>query len=199
VLRCASSPARTRRAYAGDLADDLLNGFIADKVLAAGLMRHAAQGRGKFRNFVLKSLSNFVTTKLRSEYAARALASGFDEGVIPSAAAGVITDRFEREWVQQVVRDALRMMEVECRAKGRSDMWEMFRLRVVDPMLQDVEPVDYEQIVQQLGIATPRQAMNLLANAKRAFLGHVEAAVGKYVSGDEIEAEIADLREIVGR
>ncbi len=78
-------------------------------------------------------------------------------------------------------------------------MWEMFRLRVVDPMLHDAEPADYGQIVRQLGIATPRQAMNLLANAKHSFMGHLEAAVGKYVSGEEIETEIADLREIVGR
>ncbi len=79
-----------------DLADDLLNSFIADKVLAAGLMRHADQSRGKFRNFVLKSLSNFVTTKLRGEYAARAVASGLDERFLASTTAGVITDRFER-------------------------------------------------------------------------------------------------------
>ena len=34
------------RRVPADLAEDLLQGFVADKVLAAGLLRHANQGRG---------------------------------------------------------------------------------------------------------------------------------------------------------
>jgi hypothetical protein len=67
-------------------------------------------------------------------------------------------------------------------------------------MLHDVAPIDYEQMVHQFDIGTPRQAMNLLANAKRCFWGHLRSAVGKYVSGEEqIDQEITQLREIVGR
>jgi hypothetical protein len=101
--------------------------------------------------------------------------------------------------VQQVVRDALQMMEADCKARGRSDLWEMFRWRVVDPMLRDAEPIDYGAIVQRLGIGTPRQAMNLLATAKRAFMGHLREAVGKYVKPNAIDGEIDDLRQIVDR
>jgi hypothetical protein len=45
-----------------------------------------------------------------------------------------------------------------------------------------------------------REAMNLLANAKRCFHKHLRTAVGRYV-GDEsgIDAEIADLHRIVSR
>lgn len=189
----------TRRVPA-DLADDLLHDFVADKVLAAKLVRKADQGRGKFRNFVLKSLSNFVTTRLRREYAARAMAAGLDEGRIASLSARRETDRFEQEWVQQVVRDAVQLMQADCHDRARSDLWEIFRLRIVEPMLHDAEPAEYDQIVRRLGIRTPRQAINLLASAKRCFLRHLRSAVGNYVSGDEkIDEEISDLRRIVGR
>ena len=189
----------TRRVPA-DLADDLLHGFVADKILAARLVRQADQGRGKFRNYVLKSLNNFVTTKLQREYAARATAAGLDETLIASPSSARGADRFEQEWVQQVVRDSLQLMQGDCKDRGRADLWDIFRLRVVEPMLNDAEPVDYGQIVQRFGIETPRQAMNLLANAKRCFLKHLRSAVGKYASGEtRIDEEIADLRRIVGR
>jgi hypothetical protein len=183
-----------------DLADDLLQGFVADKVLSAGLVRHADQGRGKFRNFVLKSLNNYANTKLQREFSDRARKVGLDEGLANIANNLKIIDRFEQEWVRQVVRDALNLMERDCRERRRADIWEVFRLRFVEPMLSGADPVDYDQIIRQFNIATPRQAINLLANAKRSFLTCLRLSVGKYVSSDEqIESEISDLREIVGR
>jgi len=183
-----------------DIAEDLVSGFVADKVLASGLVRHADKGRGKFRNFVLKSLNNFVTTKLRGELAARALIATGEDAVRAAVAPNTGADRFDQEWVHQVVHDALQMMEADCTRRGRQDMWEMFRLRVVEPMLHDASPVDYATIVQRLELETPRQAMNLLANSKRAFVGHLRVAVGKYVHDrEQIDEEIAALSEIVGR
>ncbi len=183
-----------------DLADDLLHDFVADKILARKLVHHADRGKGKFRNFVLKALNNFVTTKLKQEYAARAMASGLDESTLAVLATRSGTNRFEQEWVQQVVRDALELMESDCEGRDRSDLWEIFYLRVVDPMLHGAEAADYGQVVRRFGIQTPRQAMNLLANAKRCFAKHLRAAVGRYVyNEDQIDEEIADLREIVGR
>ena len=183
-----------------DLADDLLQGFVADKVLAAGLLRHADRERGKFRNFVLKSLNNYITTKLRGEYAARAMTAGIDEALISSLCHDSGIDRFEQEWVQQIVQDALRLMEAECHARGRRDIWDVFCLRVVEPMLEGAEPIDYSVLVQRFGFETPRQAINLLANAKRCFTKHLRSAVGRYVSDNsQVDEEIADLRRIVTR
>ncbi|MCH7728884.1 MAG: sigma-70 family RNA polymerase sigma factor [Planctomycetes bacterium] len=181
-----------------DLVDDLLQDFVADRFLAKKLVHHADQGKGKFRNFLLKSLSNFATTRLKREYAARAMAADMDGSVLALASCEC-DDRFDQEWLQQVVRDALELMEADCRDRGRSDLWEVFRLRVVDPMLHDAVPADYQQIVGRFHVETPRQAINLLANAKRCFVKHLRAAVGRYVHDDAlVDEEIADLREILG-
>ena len=189
----------TRRIPA-DITDDLLQGFVADKVLAAGLVRHADQGRGKFRNFILKSLSNYVATRIRREASTHGRAKALDERLIAAAAENDDVDAFEQQWVQQVVHDALRSMEADRRQCDRADMWEIFRLRVVEPALNDAQPIDYEQLVERFGLRLPRQAMNLLANAKRLFERHLRTAVSRYVSDDtEVQKEIADLREIVGR
>ena len=186
------------RRIPADLADDILQGFIADKVLGAGFLRHANQGRGKFRNFVLKSISNYATTKLRKEHAVQKSVKGFDEKLITSIKANEETDLFEQEWVKQLVQDALRLMEADCRNRDRTDMWRIFQLRVVEPIFKNAKPAQYEQVIRQFGLKTPRQAINLLANAKRCFTKNLRLAVGKYVKNDkDIETEISDLLRII--
>jgi len=183
------------RHVAPDDADELVQAFIADKVLAAQLIRHADQQRGKFRNFVLKSLNNFVTTRRRGQMRpSRPLEPALLAAEQPRF---TVDDVFDRQWVQQVVADALHMMASDCESRGRADMWEILRLRVVEPVFRGAEPLGYEQIVQTFGFASPRQAMNLLASAKRCFLEHLRLAISKYVADDRIDEELADLREIV--
>jgi len=188
------------RRIPSDLADDLVHDFIVDKILSRKLIRCADQGKGRFRNYLLKALNNFVTTKLKREYSARAMASKLDVSALADTASHQYTDQFDREWVQQVVRDALELMQADCADNNRVDLWKVFCLRVVDPMLHNTKPMDYAEIVRQFQIETPRQAINLLVTAKRCFVRHLRTAVGRYVRGkEEIDNEIADLREIVGR
>jgi len=134
---------------------------------------------------------------MKAEWANRpaAMDSNWQQTDIRSAAA---SDCFDRQWAQQVVRETLLSMEAECSQKGRSDLWEVFRLRFAEPMMNDAEPVEYDQIIRRFRLESPREAMNLLANAKRSFLRHLRIVVGKYVSNDsEIDREIDDLRGIV--
>lgn len=188
------------RGLSGDLAEEMLQQFIADKIMAAKLLQKADQGRGKFRSFVVKSLNNFVNSKLKSLQKEQARTVALDEAEACLTVSSTAICRFEEEWVRQLVMDALGMMEADCEQRGRADLWGIFKRRVVVPLLTEVEPASYESVVEELGIDSPRQAINLLASAKRVFMRHLRAAVGRYVDGDEgIDREIADLRAIVER
>jgi hypothetical protein len=183
-----------------NLADDLLHDFIADKILARRILARADRDRGRFRNFMVKSLSNYASSRLKQLGGSEQRTVELDEAVLLSAASRQDTDRFDQEWVHSLVRDALALMEGECRQRGRLDLWEILHARAVAPILDGAPPIEYEQIVTRFGLETPRQAINLLATAKRAFMRHLRVAVGRYVEGEaRIEEEIADLREIVGR
>ena len=173
------------------LAEDLLQDFIVEKVLAKQLVAKADRNRGRFRNFVLKALNNFVSTRLRQE---RAVAD------IDVATLGddKHADKFDRQWAHRALYLALESMESECRQRGRSDLWDVMRLRLVEPILDGERPAEYGELVRQLGLQTPRQAMNLLVNAKRCFLRNLRLAVAEYVHDQEdIDVEIAELRRIV--
>jgi RNA polymerase sigma-70 factor (ECF subfamily) len=51
--------------------DDLLQGFVADKIIEQRLLDHAQEGRGKFRSFLLVTLNHYIISEHRSESAAK--------------------------------------------------------------------------------------------------------------------------------
>ena len=59
-LGCGATSRVVRRL--GDDVDDVLQAFVADKLLEREMLRHADEGRGRFRTFLLTSLNNFVTS-----------------------------------------------------------------------------------------------------------------------------------------
>lgn len=183
----------TRRLSA-DLAEELLQDFVSDRVLAAQLVSKADEARGRFRNFLLKSLNNFVATQL--ERLRRTRRRDLSDELLEALAAPLDADAFDREWITLVVSDALEQMQNDCKTRDRMDLWEVLQIRVVDPMLHGKEPVGYQEIVRRFDLGTPRKAMLLLVSAKRCFVRHLRLVVGKYVQGQErVDEEIDDLRD----
>src|SRR6059036_2878941 len=54
-----------------DRADDLLQGFVCDQVVAADLLADADRGRGRFRTFLLTALDRYVARVWRTETAGK--------------------------------------------------------------------------------------------------------------------------------
>ena len=50
-------------------AEDLLQGFVADKVIEQDLLKRAEQSRGKFRSFLLVTLNHYMISQHRSDAA----------------------------------------------------------------------------------------------------------------------------------
>ena len=66
----AYSPALRRylvegRRLPSETADDILQDFIAEKILGRKLLKFANRERGRFRSFLIASLSNFVASHAR--------------------------------------------------------------------------------------------------------------------------------------
>src|SRR5437763_7101935 len=64
--------------------------------------------------------------------------------------------------------------------RGRQDVWNIFKLRILDPMFWDTMPMPYNDLVKELKLRTPRQAINLLAAPKRVFERHIRTAIAVY-------------------
>jgi RNA polymerase sigma-70 factor (ECF subfamily) len=181
-------------------ASDLLQSFVADKIVERDLFARAERSRGKFRTFLLTALQRFVIDAARRRDGGRPTGPHLDD-VAPTAAAAAAaaaaapSRAFDQEWAAQVIGNTLARMEANCRQWGRLDLWEIFKGRVVAPAFDNAAPTPYEQIAPRFGFASNEQASNALVTAKRLFARLLREVIAEY-AGDraDVEEELRDLR-----
>ena len=184
-----------------DRAADLLQDFVADKVLERDLIAQADRQLGKFRTFLLVSLDRYWLNQLRNQEAQKRKvdrAEPLGEHADRLAAANAEADAFDTSWARNLLTETMKRMQTECEATGRKQLWEVFECRVLTPALQGAEPPGYDVIVRRFGFRSPSQASNSLATAKRMFARLLRSAVGEYAASDEeIDEELEDLRKVL--
>ena len=189
----------------GDESDDLIQEFIASKVLEKDLIAQANRDLGRFRTFVLAALDRFLIDSIRQKNAKKRSPNG---GVVVSMGEEAErirsdqtpSDAFDAAWARSVIDEALRRMRHQCETSGRADLWGVFECRLVDPILKGAPPADYQRLVQRFGLKSPAQASNVLITAKRMYARALRSVVAEYAWGDrETESEIMQLREMLAR
>ena len=182
-----------------DRADDLLQGFVADKIIEQNLLDHAEKARGKFRTFILSTLNHYVISQHRMDTAAkRAPVEGISDlgdGAALLEGGHDPAEQFNVAWARDLISEALRRMEAECRQFQRPDLWTVFEGRVLGPAFEGREALDYTMLVVQLELKAPLEACRLLAAAKRMFARSLRTVVQEYAGATgDAEAELEDLQ-----
>lgn len=186
-------------------ADDLVQEFVASKILEKDLIARANQQLGRLRTFLLTALDRFVKNQLRNERAKkRAPADGmvvaFDERQEGLPAGQRPSEAFDVAWARSVISQALEKMRDECELAGRKELWGIFECRVVGPTLEGTTPVDYAELIERFGFRSPTQASNALTTAKRMYARALRSAIAQYaLDQQEIESELIELKEILAR
>jgi hypothetical protein len=185
-----------------DEADTILQDFAEDKLLKEGWLRKADQDRGRFRDFLKTSLRNFVLNRLnRAEVKHAPLSLEDLEHELPEAPAAA--EEFSLEWARAVLAETLRRMEADCRSPGqdqprRTCIWEMFRIRLIDPIFHDEPQMPYDQLVERFGLKSPTDASNTLLSGKRIFKSHLERVIREYAGQDAAAAlELKELEDFL--
>jgi DNA-directed RNA polymerase specialized sigma24 family protein len=178
--------------------DDLLQGFIADKVVGRDLISQVRREKGKFRTFVAVALDRYVVSQLRRQRSTlRRPADGAVvplDGNDPADPTPSSFQAFNIAWASEVVSEARRRMRAECESSGRGDVWAVFEDRVVKPTLEDSPATPYGKLVERLGLASEAQAANLLVTGKRAFARALRSVVAEYVAEEcLVDSEVAAL------
>lgn len=182
-------------------AEDILQAFVAEKVIRQRLIARADQRRGRFRSFLLTVLDNFVRERLRASASGlgRALQRPMPLEAVASDHAGATgANTFEVEWARAALGRAIASMRDACRQ--RPEVWAVFEARTLGPALQGRDPEPYPALVDRLGLASAMRAANTLVTAKRMFERHLRDELGAYARDeDEAEQELRDLIEILSR
>jgi RNA polymerase sigma-70 factor (ECF subfamily) len=186
-----------------DKVEDLLQGFVSDQIVERNLIAHAEQRKGKFRSFLLLALNRYVTSQIRRETALKrsprdSVVTPLDEQQIVSANEQP-SAQFDREWAKQLVGETLSELKRQCTNSDRSDVWGVFEARIVSPLLEQTKPRPYDELARQYELATPLAAANLLTTAKRTFARLLRSAVAEYTHDNEVDSEVRELMNILGR
>jgi RNA polymerase sigma-70 factor (ECF subfamily) len=186
-------------------ADDLIQAFVAEKILEHEILSMADSRRGKFRSFLLTVLNRFVTNAFRDE---RRLKRGGGAGValegrILESIAAPDADpstQFDFEWATLVLNRTITQMRGECAELGREDVWGVFEARILGPTLYQRESLPYGELVSRFGLTSPEQASNILVTGKRMFSRCLRCVVGEYSEDEaELNDEVVELRNILAR
>lgn len=185
-----------------DQAEVLLQEFAEDKILKEGWLRRADPNRGKFRDFLKTSLRHFVLDRLNRAEARHAPVSLEElEQELPDPARP--GEEFDLTWVRAVLGETLRRMEANCCDPAadqprRTFIWEMFRIRLIDPVLNDAPQTPYDELIGRFALKSPTDASNLLLSGKRMFKTHLAKVIKEYAEQDTATAaEIQALEDFV--
>lgn len=191
-----------RKQIRADDADDLLQGFVCDQIVADDLISCIDRTRGRFRGFVLVALDRYVRRVWRSERAEKRapvtpLLQLNDQQAAPAQADDAV-DVFDLAWARQIVERAITETRSRCQVGRQEQVWEVFRCCVLAPLLEETPQPSHRELMHQLGFGSPQQVSNTLVTGKRLFARMLRRVVGEYASDeDEVEAELRDLWTIL--
>ena len=171
-------------------AAELLQAFVSDKVLEYQLLRHAQEGRGRFRTFLLTSLKRFAVDQFRS----RERLLDTQSGMSPRPSTPDADALVQAAWARALIHGVLESMRRECETNDRMDIWKVFECRIVKPLFESSPTISYEELAKACQITSPTQAANLLVTGKRMYARLLRQAVAEYeMRQEEIDHEIDEL------
>jgi len=185
-----------------DDAEDLVQNFILDKIITQNLIAAVNRNLGRFRNFLLTALDNFIRQHRRSMAALkrRPDAAGSLDDRFDAPSDSPPDDSFDIQWARDLLAHAIEQMKAECVASGQDRIFEVFRCRLLAPSVDAMPPMPYEQMVTQFCFQSPIQAANALVTAKRMFDRHLRSAIREYVQADsQIDQEIQELFHVLSQ
>jgi len=173
--------------------DDLVQSFIADKVVGKHILNEVDRGRGRLRSFLQKSLEHYGIDKARK----RSERTGHDpENIGEQAPTPDEVCLFDVQWAKRILNAAADKTEAYWQTQERPEMWVTLQGRSLHTLIRRPEPVGYDELSKQTGLPES-ELMKILPTAKRSFGRHLREVVGEYTRSEDIDSELADLMTVM--
>lgn len=194
------------KGYDNESAKDLTQKFFHEVILGRELIQKADQEKGRFRTFLLTSLDRFLISEHRRDAARKRRP---DQGVITldmEVLANIPTTETEKgpehlfcyAWASDILDQVLVALEEEYCGTGRPAHWYIFREKVVEPILGDVEEPSLTDLCRKYDIENEKKASNMLITVKRRFGSILHRTLRASAQSDhEVQDEIAELMNIL--
>jgi len=189
-------------------AKDLTQGFFHEVVLGRNLIEQADRTKGRFRTFLLVALNRYLINAREKHGARKRTPRGglvsldvVDMANLPSAMTTLTPeDTFTYAWVSALLDQVLRDVQAECRQDGKTVHWQVFRDRVLCPVMHGGEAPAMESLCEKYGIPHSTQASNMIVTVKRRFRALLAQRLRDSVMSDEeAEAEFQEIKRFLPR
>ena len=185
-------------------AEDLTQAFFIH-LLNSDFLRLVDRDRGRFRSFLLTSVSNFLSVDRRKRIAAKrggrirvfALDFGAGEREYQSEAVDTATPEqlFERRWALTLLQNTTNQLRNEYRDRNHLILFELLEAHIN----QDPSRLQYSELCETLNMSEDaiKQASRRLKLRYREILrSEIAATVGAI---DDIDAELRELINALSR
>ena len=197
-----------RKGYDNEQAKDLTQGFFHEVVLGRGLIKKADQSKGRFRPYLLLALNRYLINIREEETAQKRIPKDrlipLDSIDLPDLPPSVIQsapeEAFNYAWVSALLEQVLAEVQTKCRQRDLMLHWQVFRDRLVRPILNRSDPLSMKEICDKYGIEDTIKASNMITTVKRLFQTILKQHVRNSVMSDEDTAdELAQIKRFFPR
>lgn len=197
-----------RKGYGNEIAKDMTQGFFHEVVLGRNLFQQADQAKGRFRTFLLTALDRYVTSVHRKETAQKRspkhgliyLETEVLSNILPEQLQEAPEQVFNYAWASNLLDQVLTEVREEYCNTNMQIHWEVFLIKVLEPILNDVEAPPFSEICKKYNIESESRASNMIITVKRRFGVILKRCLRQFVESDsEVEDEYHQLIEILSK
>lgn len=197
-----------RKGYREARAKDLTQGFFCEIVLGRELIQHADQAKGRFRTLLLTALERYLVSVHRREgrqkRQPKAGIQQLDINKLPDLTTSQREmkpdEAFYYTWAADLLDQVLAEVKEEYCTTERTAHWEVFRAKVVAPILDSAPGTSLAEICKKYGIEDESRASNMIITVKRRFRAILKRRLRNLVQADsEVEEELKEVFAILSR
>lgn len=194
-----------RKGYQNEQAKDLTQIFFHEVVLNRNLVERADSAKGRFRSFLLHALGQFLISQQRKEDSKQRIPKDklvpldiTDPPVLPDTIMkGSPEECFEHSWKSSLLDWTLSELQSECREQGFETHWNIFRDRVIQPIIEGKNPPTYQEICSSYGIDSESKVSNMLVTVKRRFKAALKKQLRATVlSENDVNPELQEMLDL---
>lgn len=196
-----------RKGYRNEEAKDLTQGFFHEIVLSRHVVQRTDPSKGRFRSFLLHTLSQFLIDQKRKGSTQTRIPNDklvpldiSDPPVLPhTILERSPEDCFSYTWKSDLVDRTLSDVQTECEEQGLQTHWHLFRDKILLPTLHDRESQPMKAVGARYGVASESRAFNMLLTVKRRFKAALRRNLANTVLiKEDIDEEWQDLLKLFG-
>lgn len=192
-----------RKGYDNETAKDLTQGFFHEVVLGRHLIDKADPAKGRFRSFLLVALDRYLANVHRAESARKRIPPSrlvpldmVEPPELPSVVSTMAPEAvYDYVWVSTLLEQVLEEVKTQCNKDGMGQHWNVFRDRVLTPIMQQNSPPSLAEICRTHGVTGEKQASNMVVTMKRRLQAALAARLRETVaSEEELTREMDEIR-----